>query len=300
MTDRTVRAAGGVLWRDDVTARTEVAVVHRSRYDDWTLPKGKLHTGEHPIVAACREVVEETGIRPVLGPRLPSTGYTVETDGEVGPKTVDYWAMRPGQGDFVPNDEVDDLSWLPTDDALQKLTYSHDRAVLKAFAALPVPHTTVVLVRHGKAGSRRHWQGDDDARPLDDTGRHQARILAEILPWYGPKRVLSADKLRCIETVQPTAEVLGVPVEVDPRWDEEDHGRSPEQAAEMLRDIAEGGEPVVICSQGGLIPDTVANLADADGVPVRSASANKGGAWALTFSGRRLVAADYFRPDPQR
>jgi 8-oxo-dGTP pyrophosphatase MutT (NUDIX family)/phosphohistidine phosphatase SixA len=293
--DHTVRAAGGVLWRTGSGA--EVAVVHRSRYDDWTLPKGKLDPGEHPLVAACREVVEETGIRPVAGPRLPSTSYPVEFHGTVAEKTVDYWAMRAADGDFVTNDEVDALLWLSTDDALEQVTYAHDRAVLERFAALPLPYTTIVLVRHAKAGSRERWHGDDDARPLDDTGREQARRLAQILPWYGPEAILSADKVRCIETVRPTAEALGLPIQVDDRWDEEEHADDPARAAELVRDLAAKGEPVIVCSQGGLIPDTVARLADTDGLALASTSAHKGGVWTLTFSGRRLVAADYFRPD---
>jgi 8-oxo-(d)GTP phosphatase len=291
--DRTVRAAGGVLWREGTpAARTPlVCIVHRGRYDDWTLPKGKLDPGEHPLVAACREVVEETGIRPVAGPRLPSTRYTVED----GPKEVDYWAMRAERGEFVPNDEVDAVRWVPPEAA--DPTYDHDRAVLDAFAALPLPTTTIVLVRHARAGSREDWTGDDALRPLDDRGREQARRLGEILPWFGPRRILSADKVRCIETVRPVAAALGRDVEVDPRWDEEAHARNPERAAKLLRALAEAGDPAVVCSQGGLIPDTVALLAAADGVDLPSAHAPKGHAWALTFARSRLVQADRLSPD---
>jgi 8-oxo-dGTP diphosphatase len=268
-----------------------VCIVHRGRYDDWTLPKGKLDPGEHPLVAACREVVEETGIRPVAGPRLPSTRYTVED----GPKEVHYWAMRAERGEFVPNDEVDALRWVPPEAA--DLTYDHDRTVLDAFAALPLPTTTIVLVRHARAGSREDWTGDDALRPLDDLGREQARRLGEILPWFGPRRILSADKVRCVETVRPAAAALGRDVEVDPRWDEEAHARNPERAAKLLRELAETGDPAVVCSQGGLIPDTVALLADADGVDLPSAHARKGHAWALTFARSRLVQADCLSPD---
>jgi 8-oxo-dGTP pyrophosphatase MutT (NUDIX family)/phosphohistidine phosphatase SixA len=289
---RRIRAAGGVLWRG-----TEVALVHRDRYDDWTLPKGKLDRGEHPLVAACREVVEETGIRPQAGPRLPSTDYPVAADGTIADKTVDYWAMRASDGEFVPNDEVGELRWLPLDAAFEMVTYAHDRAVLERFAALPVPYTMILLVRHAKAGSREQWHGDDEARPVDDVGRRQAQRLAEVLPWYRPGVIYSADKLRCIETVRPAAEELGLRIHVDSRWDEEEHADDPAQATEMLRDLAERGETAVVCSQGGLIPDTVALLADSDGIELPSTSAHKGAFWALAFSGRRLVAADYSRPD---
>jgi 8-oxo-dGTP diphosphatase len=299
VTDGAIRAAGGVLWREGplVAPHLVVAIVHRGRYDDWSFPKGKLDPGEHPLVAACREVVEETGLQPIVGPRLPSTRYTTAgPDGSPADKDVDYWAMRAAGGEFLPNDEVDALRWLPPAEALSALTYAHDRAVLSAFAALPVPTTTIVLVRHAHAGSRDEWTGNDDLRPLHDRGREQARRLGEILPWFGPRRILSADKVRCIETVRPAAEKLGLDVVVDPRWDEEAHGRDPERAAELLRALAEGGEPAVVCSQGGLIPDTVALLAESDGIDVPSARTRKGNAWALSFAGSRLVAADCLRP----
>jgi 8-oxo-dGTP diphosphatase len=285
-----VRAAGGVLWRDGPV----VAVVHRERYDDWSLPKGKLDPGEHPLVAACREVLEETGIRPVAGPRLPSTRYAVAVDGEIAGKDVDYWAMRAADGDFVPNDEVDTLRWLSPSDARGAVTYEHDRKVLAGFAALPLPTTTIVLVRHAKAGSRHAWKGDDDQRPLDERGREQARRLAEILQWFGPTRILSAAKVRCVETVRPTAEKLGLDIEVDPLWDEESH---PERAAARLRDLAARGEPAIVCSQGGIIPEIVSLLAGEDGVDVGSGRTRKGNAWALSFSGGRLVTADCLAPD---
>ena len=84
-----IRAAGAVLWRP-AGRGTQVAVVHRPKYDDWGLPKGKLEPGEHPLLAAVREVSEETGLQVTLGQRLPPVRYLV--DGQ--PKVVDYWAAR--------------------------------------------------------------------------------------------------------------------------------------------------------------------------------------------------------------
>jgi 8-oxo-dGTP pyrophosphatase MutT (NUDIX family)/phosphohistidine phosphatase SixA len=289
----TVRAAGGVLWRA-ADGAVLVALAHRSRYDDWSLPKGKLHHGEHPLAGACREVLEETGLRPVAGRRLPSTTYPVLTDGILTGKLVDYWSMRAEKGDFVPNDEVDELEWTPPEDALDAVTYRHDRKVLEGFLALPVRTTTIVLVRHAKAGNRSAWRGDDADRPLDDAGRRQARRLAAVLPWFGPRRVLSADKVRCVETVRPTAEALGMDVVVDPRWNEE---RDRDPAVAALRDLAAGGEPALVCSQGGLIPDVLAAFAAEDGPSIGSTRTRKGSAWALTFEGRRLVAADHLDAD---
>jgi 8-oxo-dGTP diphosphatase len=114
-----VRAAGGVVMRDG-----RVALVHRPKYDDWTLPKGKLDGGETWEDAALREVREETGLSCALREELESTHYT---DRKGRPKTVRYWRMEPLDGDFAPNDEVDELRWMTPDDAARCLTYDHDR-----------------------------------------------------------------------------------------------------------------------------------------------------------------------------
>jgi 8-oxo-(d)GTP phosphatase len=131
-----IRAAGGVLWRaadDDV----HVAVVHRPRYDDWTLPKGKLGPGEDEQGAAVREILEETGATVDVGPDLGYVDYVVSKDGYTRPKTVRYWALRWTGGDFTPNEEVDQLRWLPVVEAAQLLTHARDRQVLTRFAAAP-------------------------------------------------------------------------------------------------------------------------------------------------------------------
>ena len=123
MTDQ-VRAAGGVVTRDGL-----VALVHRPRYDDWTLPKGKLDLGESFEDAALREIEEETGLRARLVRELPATHYQVRGR----PKVVRYWLMEvesdPG---FVVNDEVDELRWLEPAEARRLLTYDRDRDVLAA------------------------------------------------------------------------------------------------------------------------------------------------------------------------
>jgi len=127
----TVQAAGGAVWRRAAGDDLQVLVVHRPRYDDWSLPKGKLENGETHAEAALREVAEETGLRCALGPELPSTFYR---DRHHRPKTVRYWAMTPIAGRFVASAEVDELRWLPVDVAAAVLTYERDRAVLAALA----------------------------------------------------------------------------------------------------------------------------------------------------------------------
>ena len=292
-----ILAAGGLLWRPGPAGQAEVCLVHRPKYDDWSLPKGKLEDGEHPLAAAVREVREETGVRAVVGRRLQTQEYTLGEDRKV----VEYWSMTPAGGDFDATAEVDSLLWLPVPAAAGRLSYPRDRDFVRAFAALPAVTATVLLVRHAKAGSRAKWHGEDVLRPLDDTGRRQADGLRRTLRWFGPTAVHTAEPLRCVQTVAPLAADLGLPVEPEPALSEEAYEKDPEGGVYRVRAAAAAGGVTVLCSQGGVIPDLLGRLAAEDGVrPGRGSGskipARKSGAWALSFAGETLVAADYY-PD---
>ncbi len=123
---RTIEAAGGVVQQDGL-----IAVVHRPRYDDWSLPKGKLDKNESSERAALREVQEETGLSCQLIEELDPVSYT---DNRGRPKNVRYWRMKVLSGEFEVNDEVDELRWLSKADALELLSYEHDRELVAALA----------------------------------------------------------------------------------------------------------------------------------------------------------------------
>jgi len=130
--ERVVRAAGGAVLRARGDGTTEIAVVHRPRHDDWSIPKGKLGSGESWEDAALREVEEETGLRCRLVRELGETRYR---DARSRPKVVKYWVMELVDGQesdrFVPNDEVDRMEWLDLGAAQARLTYSHDRQLVE-------------------------------------------------------------------------------------------------------------------------------------------------------------------------
>jgi 8-oxo-dGTP diphosphatase len=125
-----VRAAGCVVWQRRSSGGAEVLLVHRPRYDDWSLPKGKLDPGESDLDCARREVLEETGVTGAVGPELVSTRYR---DRKGRRKVVRYWAMERTGGRFEPNAEVDEVRWLGPDEAGPLLSYDHDRDVLSSF-----------------------------------------------------------------------------------------------------------------------------------------------------------------------
>jgi 8-oxo-dGTP pyrophosphatase MutT (NUDIX family) len=128
MGEDVVRAAGGAVLRDR-GGSTEVVLVHRPKYDDWTLPKGKAYRGESDEDCAVREVEEETGLRCELEGDPVDVSYR---DSLGRPKVVHYWRMRPNGDALRPSREIDEARWLPLADADQLLTHAHDHEVLRA------------------------------------------------------------------------------------------------------------------------------------------------------------------------
>ncbi|TCB95548.1 NUDIX domain-containing protein [Micromonospora zingiberis] len=284
-----IRAAGGVVWRPAPDGGVQVCLVHRPRYGDWTLPKGKLEPGEHPLLAAAREVAEEADAQAVPQVRLPSVQY--RSEGLL--KTVDYWSMRAvGTGGFQPGTEVDEVRWLGVDDAIPMVSYPHDAEVLAAFAALPPVTAAMLLVRHGHAGKRLSWSGPDAGRPLDARGWSEAHALAPLIALVRPTRLLSASPRRCVQTLDPAAALLDLPIEVSGDLDEPLAGQQPDEcvlaAAGALSALATAGEPVAVCSQGKVIPGALERLTGQGG----DYATGKGVGWLLAFTGDRLLAAD--------
>ncbi|SET64313.1 NUDIX hydrolase [Geodermatophilus poikilotrophus] len=293
---RLVRAAGGALWRPADGGGLQTALVHRPKYDDWSLPKGKPDEGEHLLETAVREVAEETGLEVVVGRRSVRTEYEVAE----GPKRVDYWLMRVVGGEFAPNDEVDELRWLPVEEACSLVSHAHDRAVLADLARADVPREpSLLLVRHAKAGSKSDWDGPDELRPLDARGRRQAARLAAVLPLFRPVELLSAERVRCRETLEPLADRLGRGIDPLPPLGEEEFAADPQAALGAVeRLLGPRGEPgvAVVCSQGGAIPSVLAALGVRfAGVPgALHPPAAKGSTWVL--GGRPgALSADYYR-----
>lgn len=298
-----IKAAGALLWRDGPDG-LEIAVIHRGRYDDWSLPKGKLEPGEHPVLTALREVEEETGYRVVLGRRLPSIEYAV-----LGrPKRVRYWAGHSADAvEFTANDEVDELAWLAPAAALDRLTGPLDRGVLEAFLRGPAHTFPVILQRHGKAEHRGPAYPDDLLRPLDALGRQQAVALAELLSAYGRLRVISSPAERCLTTIRPYAEFRALEVEIDAALTEQAYVHAPRAVVGWLRDLARRQEGTVVCTHGPLLDELIAavlygpgfggaaRLDDGptlNGKPWDAATADQwanepiptGGAWVLHFA----------------
>ena len=287
-----IAAAGGVVWRGPQSA-VELAVVHRPRYDDWSLPKGKLADGESELQAAVREVGEELGSTVAVSRRVGRVRYVVDS----APKTVTFWAMRHTGGSFTPNDEIDDVEWLTPAKARKRLSYEGERGIVADFAELPVPDSVVILVRHARAGKRREWAGDDDLRPLDEIGCAQAQHLAATLSCFAPDQVISAVPLRCVQTVEPLAKMLRIKLVVDPTFGDESYLRTRSLThTALLALLSRPGRTSVVCSQGVTIPSLIDRL----GPGVRHSDTRKGAAWVLSAVDGDVIAADYYEASPAR
>jgi 8-oxo-dGTP diphosphatase len=132
--NRVVRAAGGVVTRAGDEGEREVLLVHRSKYDDWTLPKGKAEPGETDEETALREVEEETGLVCELGAEVGLSEYE---DASGRPKRVRYFAMTPGpEQDARPQNEIDAVQWVPLRQAPEALSYERDVEIVERSARL--------------------------------------------------------------------------------------------------------------------------------------------------------------------
>lgn len=245
----TVVAAGGVVWRDTRGSR-QILLVHRPRYDDWSLPKGKLTPDEHILAAARREIEEETGQQVLLGPPLGVQRYDVCKNGTTVPKLVHYWSasLAGPVAEFEPNDEVDKLEWLQMDKARQRLSYPRDVEILDTLDSVIPVVSTIVLARHAKAMRRKDWDSKDTARPLTDDGVGAAARLVGVLAALGVGRVLSSDAERCAATVSPYAAAIGEPVELFPEISERGYEKDPDGLRGMGAKAWKPGKVTVICS----------------------------------------------------
>jgi 8-oxo-dGTP diphosphatase len=291
-----IRAAGAVVWRP-AGRGAQILLVHRPKYDDWSLPKGKLEPGEHVLAASVREVAEETGLAIILGRRLPPVRYLAAGM----PKRVDYWVAEAPEAasEFVPNHEIDELAWVPADDSVgTRTTYERDAETIAAFLAGPWRTTPLLLLRHASAGSKGSWKGDDSARPLDAEGEREASALPGLLRCFGVSRVVSAPAERCVGTVRRYADAVGG-VEVEPVFDVTHHragsGPDAEKAAAAL---AAADEPVVICAHRENIPVLVAAAcAELGAEPPAGKPLRKAEFLVLHRSDGRLAAVERHHPD---
>ena len=252
-----IQAAGAVLWRKSDTSQLEIAVIHRPRYDDWSLPKGKVESGESHISAGYREIQEETGYESTFGPEIGTVVYKLEG----APKEVRYWAAAATLKTGTPNpQEVDEVLWLEPKKAKEKLSNKDDRAIVDFFLEFGVDTFPIILLRHAKALKRTEWDGDDGDRPLEHRGQLQAKRLLPIYLPYGISEVHTSDALRCIETIDLMTRLIEKTAIFSADLSEYGYAKDKEAPLDYVQDLMDRGISAIVCSHNPIIPKVVKKL----------------------------------------
>ena len=251
-------AAGAVVTRKG----GDVLLVHRPKYDDWSFPKGKVDPGEHVTTAAVREVAEETGLDIRLGLPLSTQRYLASNGGSPRVKDVHYWTARvvgdDDVGSYRVNGEIDEVAWVPADEALARLDYDHDRATLEEHGGFRKRTHALVVLRHGRARARKSWTSDDRERPLTKAGEFQAQQVVPVLGAYGVTRIVTSSSRRCWATVAPYADVAGLELEDSDDLSEQD--ATSDTVALHVKDLLGGKESAVLCTHRPVLPWVFAAL----------------------------------------
>lgn len=247
----------------------ELCLVYRPKYDDWSWPKGKNEPKESHRHTAVREVGEETGYAVTLGPHIAQIEYPLENEGKKSisksgaknssqnnnktevVKRIHYWMMReidenaamrrlPAFGPIKPAKptEIGNVIWLTPSKARKKLTHDSDRKVLDAFLEKlhdgQTEYKTLILVRHGKAESRKSWQGSEATRPITPLGSAASYALGRELACYAPNRIVSSPWKRCVETVATFAHDSSLSIEQIAELTEDHHEDKPKSTLSVL------------------------------------------------------------------
>lgn len=284
----TIQAAGAIVWRKN-KGKTEVAIIHRPKYNDWSFPKGKLEIGESLIACAHREVFEETNIQTEFGPFLGDVDYQTPD----GKKQVSFWAAKAiNENNFTPNSEVDQLEWVEVKKVKELLTLETDKKILTQFTKLDFDTKPFILLRHAKAITRDEWQGDDDDRPLDSLGQNQAKRLLSIYQVYNIEQIHTSDAVRCYDTVNPIVKGLGIKLEVTGKLSESSYKKDKEKAFDYAKDLIKEDTRILLCSHNPILPKMLNKLTKKSDVDADEGKLSPGDAWVIHRSGKEIVQID--------
>ena len=283
-------AAGGVVWRRDIEGEIEVLLVHRPRYDDWSLPKGKVEEGEALISCAYREILEETGLSIKLGPYIGSVEYYVPD----GLKSVAYWSasLVEDHSSFHANEEVDQIIWLDLQSAAFRATRESDREILVRFSATPYDSSALIMLRHGKALERTEWQGEDEDRPLQLVGQLQAKRMLSLYQVYGLDEIHTSDAVRCLDTVALMAKSLQITPTITHAVSEYTYKKNKEKAIEYAKELIKKKKQVILCSHNPVLPRMMEKLTKKIDFDYPDNKLMPGEAWVLFHNKKEVLQID--------
>lgn len=285
-----IKAAGAVVWRKRTNGVAEIVLIHRPKYDDWSLPKGKLELGEASISTAYREVLEETNLDTQFGPFLDTVNY-FSPEGE---KQVDYWAARyvGDENPFRPNKEVDQMKWLELPAANELLSHETDQQIVAKFLESPFDSSPLVLLRHTKAVDRDEWRQDDSDRPLSDLGRNQAQRLISTLQAFNISQIHTSDAVRCFDTVYPFAKSKKYEVKTSKKLSEDEFYKDKDKAVDYVKDLIKENDSILVCSHNPIIPRIVEKLSRKLELEFKIDKLQPGDAWVIHHAKKTVLQID--------
>jgi len=286
-----IRAAGALLWRETQERTIEIALIHRPRYDDWTLPKGKIEEGETALQCAYRELVEETGIKASFTRQLGSIDYVENGEG----KRVIFWAAHCALNvsTFIANEEVDQLRWLPCEEAMELSTYQSDREMIANFQSQEQRTDTLIILRHTKALERGDWDEPDSQRTLNEVGFDQAQLLIKHLEPFAIDEVYTSDYTRCMQTVTPLAHTRGLSITAVPSLNEQIFEEDPSRAVAFANALKQDEKNILICSHNPVIPTMLRGILNTKLKNKDLIKLEPGDAWIVHRVKGEIVGLDY-------
>jgi 8-oxo-dGTP diphosphatase len=286
-----IRAAGALLWRENSDRAIEIALIHRPKYDDWTLPKGKIETGETALQCAYRELIEETGIQGAFTRQLGSVEYE---EGEEK-KRVIYWAAQAASTpfEFTPNDEVDKIVWLSGSEAMESATHPSDIEIIENFLQQEPRTDTLIILRHTKALERGDWDEKDSGRPLNEIGSDQAQLLIKQLEPFAIEEVYTSNYLRCVQTVTPLANARGLVITQVPSLNEETFEEDPLRSISFANALKQDEKNILMCSHNPVIPTMLRGILNTKLKNKDLIKLEPGDAWVIHRVRGEIVALDY-------
>lgn len=288
-------AAGAVIWRRNADDAVEIALIHRVKYNDWSLPKGKLEENESLISCAYREVLEETGLTVRFGPRIGEVSYQVGNQ----PKSVTYWSAKLISEGGIPDPlEVDEVRWMLIDQALEFLTRILDKEIVRKFTEIDLDTKPLVLLRHAQAIDRQDWAGEDTDRPLSSIGERQAKRMLSVMQPYAIEEMHSSSAVRCYETITPMARSLGADFFFTDSLSEDVYRKDRERPIKYIHRLLVNNYPVLVCSHNPILPEAISSFVDKFGVEVSETKLEPGDAWVAHHIDREVVSVE-FLPGPK-
>lgn len=285
-----IYAAGALCWRH-IDGKLMVLVIHRTRYGDVTIPKGKVDPGETLPQTAVREIKEETGLAVALGVPVGVSSYPLASGRT---KIVHYWAAEVSDkavasSTFLPNGEVAALEWVSVKKARGYLSYEPDVEILENFQKLVDVGVTstfaLIALRHGKATPPDTWNGSDASRPLTERGVLQAAADAPSLRAWHPRKIVTSPAVRCVSTVAPLAAAMGIVPKHEPGISQDAYEEGTASVRRVVGKRVRGLKTTVLCSHGPVLPEILREIALATGTAmgayIRDAAALQTGGFSV-------------------